>query len=125
LRFPHAFPFAFTAAKLTTVAYLHTVLDDPDVLAQDGLAPSEGNPQFHQQMAYAVAMTTIRNFEREANLLATLDHPSIPRIYDYFTYNVRSYLIEEFVDGKDLELFLRKRRLFPRGAGDRLGGGAV
>lgn len=28
------------------------------------LPPSEGNPQFHQQMAYAVAMTTIANFER-------------------------------------------------------------
>lgn len=39
-------------------------LDNPNVLAQDGLAPSEGNPQFHQQMVYAVAMTTIRNFER-------------------------------------------------------------
>jgi hypothetical protein len=39
-------------------------LDDPNILAQDGLAPSEGNPQFHQQMVYAVAMTTIRNFER-------------------------------------------------------------
>src|SRR5262249_16002930 len=26
-------------------------------------APSEGNPQFHQQMVYAVAMTTIRLFE--------------------------------------------------------------
>src|SRR5262249_6324610 len=38
-------------------------LEDPHLLAQDGLAPSEGNPQFHQQMAYAVAMTTIRNFE--------------------------------------------------------------
>ena len=33
------------------------------LLAQDGLAPSEGNPQFHQQMVYAVAMTTIRHFE--------------------------------------------------------------
>lgn len=39
-------------------------LDDADILAQDGLAPSEGNPQFHQQMVYAVSMTTIRNFER-------------------------------------------------------------
>ena len=39
-------------------------LDDPHILAQDGLAPSEGNPQFHQQMVYAVMMTTIRNFER-------------------------------------------------------------
>ena len=33
------------------------------VLADDGLAPSETNPQFHQQMVYAVAMTTIRHFE--------------------------------------------------------------
>jgi hypothetical protein len=39
-------------------------LDHPYLLAQDGLAPSESNPQFHQQMVYAVAMTTIQNFER-------------------------------------------------------------
>jgi hypothetical protein len=39
-------------------------LDEPHLLATDGLSPSEGNPQFHQQMAYAVAMKTIENFER-------------------------------------------------------------
>jgi hypothetical protein len=39
-------------------------LDDPEVLAQQGLAPSDGNPQFRHQMVYAVAMETIRNFER-------------------------------------------------------------
>ncbi|HEX9990129.1 MAG TPA: hypothetical protein VGE45_16850 [Chloroflexia bacterium] len=39
-------------------------LNDPLVLAQDGLSPSESNPQFHQQMVYAVVMTTIDNFER-------------------------------------------------------------
>ncbi|MBC8078439.1 MAG: hypothetical protein H7Y32_20345 [Chloroflexales bacterium] len=39
-------------------------LNDPRLLGQNGLPPSEGNPQFHQQMAYAVAMTTIANFER-------------------------------------------------------------
>jgi subtilisin family serine protease len=33
------------------------------LLGQDGHAPSEGNPQFHQQMVYAVAMRTVRNFE--------------------------------------------------------------
>jgi subtilisin family serine protease len=38
-------------------------LNNPYLLAQDGLSPSEGNPQFHQQMVYAVAMRTIRNFE--------------------------------------------------------------
>ena len=44
-------------------AYAPVDLNDPLLLAQDGLPPSEGDPQFHQQMAYAVAMTTIRNFE--------------------------------------------------------------
>lgn len=39
-------------------------LDHPHLLASDGLAPSEANPQFHQQMVYAVAMRTIEHFER-------------------------------------------------------------
>jgi hypothetical protein len=39
-------------------------LGDPHLLAQDGLSPSTGNPQFHQQMVYAVAMKTIDNFEQ-------------------------------------------------------------
>ena len=43
--------------------YAPVDLNDPLLLATDGLAPSEGNPQFHQQMVYAVAMTTIRHFE--------------------------------------------------------------
>jgi hypothetical protein len=38
-------------------------LDDATILAQNGLSPSEGTPQFHQQMVYAVASLTIRNFE--------------------------------------------------------------
>lgn len=38
-------------------------LNDLNLLAQDGLAPSVGNPQFHQQMVYAVAMRTIEHFE--------------------------------------------------------------
>ena len=39
-------------------------LNHPYLLAQDGLAPSEGDPRFHQQMVFAVAMKTIRSFER-------------------------------------------------------------
>lgn len=44
--------------------YAPVDLDDPRLLAQDGWAPSEGNPQFHQQMVYAVVMKTIEHFER-------------------------------------------------------------
>ena len=50
-----------------------------------------------------VRQTIVQNFEREANILATLSHASIPRIYDYFTVDDRSYLVLEFVHGKDLE----------------------
>ena len=39
-------------------------LDAPQVLAQDGLPPSEGDPRFHQQMVFAVVMKTIKTFER-------------------------------------------------------------
>lgn len=35
-----------------------------DLLAQDGIAPTEGDPRFHQQMVFAVAMKTIKAFER-------------------------------------------------------------
>ena len=44
--------------------YAPVDLNDANLLAMDGLDPAEGDPQFHQQMVYAVAMTTIRNFER-------------------------------------------------------------
>jgi hypothetical protein len=39
-------------------------LNAPEVLAQDGLPPSEGDPRFHQQMVFAVVMKTIKTFER-------------------------------------------------------------
>src|SRR3954453_12769734 len=38
-------------------------LGDEQIASQSGLAPSEGNPQFHQQFVYAVTMKTIRHFE--------------------------------------------------------------
>lgn len=43
--------------------YAPVDLNDDYLLAQDGLELSEGNPQFHQQMVYAVVMKTIENFE--------------------------------------------------------------
>jgi hypothetical protein len=39
-------------------------LDDRRLLATDGMTPSEGDPKFHQQMVYAVAMNVIDHFER-------------------------------------------------------------
>lgn len=39
-------------------------LDDPYILISNGLAPSESDPRFHQQMVYAVATDTVEQFEQ-------------------------------------------------------------
>ena len=54
-------------------------LNDPRLLAQDGWAPSEGNPQFHQQMVYAVAMKTIGHFEKALGRPVLWRHGRDPR----------------------------------------------
>jgi outer membrane protein assembly factor BamB/tRNA A-37 threonylcarbamoyl transferase component Bud32 len=48
----------------------------------------------------------VQNFEREANILATLSHPAVPKIFDYFSEGNRSYLVMEFIEGQDLEAVL-------------------
>lgn len=59
-----------------------------------------------------VRQTIVANFEREANILVTLDHPTIPKIFDYFSHDEKSYLVEEFVNGKDLEALLAATQSF-------------
>ena len=46
----------------SNAVYAPVDLNDPHLLAMDGSAPTESNPQFHQQMVYSVIMTTIHNF---------------------------------------------------------------
>jgi hypothetical protein len=59
--------------------YAPVDLNDPHLLASDGLRPMEANPQFHQQMVYAVAMRTIDHFERALGRRA-LWAPQIERV---------------------------------------------
>ena len=56
--------------------------------------------------------TIVKNFEREANILASLNHRSIPKIHDYFTLNERSYLVMEFIQGNNLETILSETQGF-------------
>lgn len=48
----------------SNAVYREVDLNAPELLASEGLTPGENNPQFHQQMVYAVAMNTITNFEK-------------------------------------------------------------
>jgi serine/threonine-protein kinase len=52
----------------------------------------------------AARQKAIEDFKRESELLAGLEHPSIPTIYDYFFDAARGryYLVMKFIDGGDL-----------------------
>ena len=75
-------------------------LNDKYLIAQDGCDPSQSNPQFHQQMVYAVATRTIRNFERALGQLALWS----PHWESAAPGNDKR---------KDPEQFVRRLRLYP------------
>ncbi len=48
----------------------------------------------------------MQGFNREANFLVQLNHPGIPKIYDFFNESNRSYLVMEYITGENLESIL-------------------
>src|SRR5215813_1946013 len=70
-------------------------------LANRPVAVKEMIEMFADESARAKA---IEDFRRESELLARLDHPSIPTIYQYFfdTNRGRYYLVMKYIDGGDL-----------------------
>jgi F-box protein 11 len=48
------------------------------------------------------------SFEREAQMLAQLSNPHLPRIYDHFPENGRWYLVMDFIEGETLSERLDK-----------------
>ncbi|HZO74667.1 MAG TPA: ABC transporter substrate-binding protein [Ktedonobacteraceae bacterium] len=45
----------------------------------------------------------VRNFQREVETLAQLDHPLIPAVTDSFQEGTRYYMVQEYVPGENLE----------------------
>jgi formylglycine-generating enzyme required for sulfatase activity/predicted Ser/Thr protein kinase len=55
-----------------------------------------------------------RAFRREAELLANLSHPTLPRVMDHFTHGEGQFLVMQFVPGHDLaELLELREQAFP------------
>lgn len=53
-------------------------------------------------------------FTREARVLADLNHPNIVRVLDFFTENHSSFLVMEYVQGKNLhEMLMQRKEPFP------------
>lgn len=51
----------------------------------------------------------LNQFEAEARLLSTLEHPCLPKIVDFFVQDLYLYVIREFVPGLDLNVILQQR----------------
>jgi hypothetical protein len=90
------------------VAYRPVDLNDERILSQDGLAPSETNPQFHQQMVYAVAMATIGQFEQ-----------ALGRVALWSAHRGRAP-DDQPQEGDDyINQFVRRLRIYPHALRDR------
>jgi WD40 repeat protein len=69
-------------------------------MSQSGLSPQE-------------VATATEAFKREALLLASLTHPSLPHIYDQFFEAGHCYLVMDFIAGETLEECLHKAKVRP------------
>jgi serine/threonine protein kinase len=49
-------------------------------------------------------------FYREASVLARLDHPTLPKVSDYFTDADRDYLVMDYIPGDDLKALMDSAR---------------
>jgi hypothetical protein len=62
----------------------------------------------------AEALADLREqFRQEAQILATLDHPSLVRVTDYFSWENNEYLVMDFVDGESLADRIVREKALP------------
>ncbi len=66
-------------------------------MSQSGLSPQE-------------VIVAADDFKREAHILAGLQHPNLPNIYDHFSEAGRWYLVMSFIQGETLEDYLNKAK---------------
>ena len=72
-------------------------LDDPAVLMNDGLDPTESDPRFHQQMVYTVAMKVLENFEAALGRTLTFRDRKPLRIFPHALEDANAFYDPELV----------------------------
>ncbi len=63
-----------------------------------------GESMSEEKLAEALAQ-----FQTEARILARLTHPNLPKVYDYFSFPGRYFIIMEYIRGRTLEQLLEVR----------------
>lgn len=83
---------AAVLAKDSRVSNKHVVIKE--------LISDENDPKQRQE--------DVRNFEREVDTLASLDHPLIPTVTDSFQEGSHYYMVQEYAPGENLEDYMER-----------------
>lgn len=66
--------------------------------------------QHDQTLPADLVQQAREQFQREAVVLARLDHPNLPKVSDYFSVKESDYLVMDYVPGKDLRTLMIEAR---------------
>jgi len=94
------FTIALTvAARMNSSTYLASTAAGEKVVIKELVAPIDSDDALQSKL--------IEQFNREASLLATLDHPKIVAVRDHFIENGRSYIVMDRALGKNMREHVR------------------
>ncbi|HZQ05441.1 MAG TPA: bifunctional serine/threonine-protein kinase/formylglycine-generating enzyme family protein [Anaerolineae bacterium] len=75
------------------------------------VAIKERTPDPHSNPQYTASAR--EQFRREAQALAQLTHPNLPRIYDYFSFDENEYIVMDLIEGTNLSQYAQTKGPLP------------
>jgi tRNA A-37 threonylcarbamoyl transferase component Bud32 len=86
------------AARFNSSTYLATTNDGTKVVIKELVAPLDSDDSAQKKL--------LEQFNREAGILARLQHPHIVKVIDHFIENGRSYIVMNSLSGKNLREYV-------------------
>ncbi|MBS2007071.1 MAG: serine/threonine protein kinase [Cyanobacteria bacterium SZAS TMP-1] len=93
------------AARVNSSTYLAATADGGKVIVKELVAPIDSDDEMQKKL--------LEQFNREAAILAKLDHPAIVKVIDHFIENGRSYIVMEQAPGKNIREYVRQQGALP------------
>lgn len=84
-----------------------TVYEGLDLALQRRVAIKVLNPEVSRDVGFA------ERFQKEARVLARLNHPNLTSIYTFFRHDDQLFLVMEFIDGQRLDEIVKFRGALP------------
>lgn len=88
------------AAGGMAAVYLAVLRDGRPAVVKEAVLPPTTDTKLRDK--------ALELFEREAKILANLNHPQIARVYDCFVENKRHYILLQYINGRNLRQIVRE-----------------